>query len=80
MRQIIPHESEPYRPGCAVESDEAGWLVVLTADGVPPHWFASDAARRIAHALLQAAGVVERASRGADGGGSAPDDELTDLY
>ncbi len=43
------------------------------------HWFGPEEARRIAHALLQAAGVVEGTTRVADGGGSAPDDDLPDL-
>ncbi len=44
------------------------------------HWIGLDEARRIAKALLQAASVVEGVARVADGGGSAPDDDLPDLY
>ena len=79
MRQIIPLDREPSCRGYAVESDEAAGLVILEGDGVV-HWFGPGEPRRIGRSPHPAAGAVERAGRAWDGGGSAPDDDLPDLY
>ncbi len=79
MRETIPDRGAAKRPPFVVVGDEATGVVILEADR-RRHWIGPDEARRIAKALLQAASVVERAALGTDTGGSAPDDDLPDLY
>ncbi len=71
MRETIPDRGAAKRPPFVVVGDETTGVVILEADR-RRHWIGPDEARRIGHALLRAANLVEV-------GGSAHDDDLPDL-